>query len=144
MQTICTSVQTDNHSYTPSLNFYRPDPLPDAQPTVSKHWRKKPREIKTVIRNRNRKSHGDCHLPRHHLIAGKDWNGYRPGISFCCYRGDTAYYSSFYYPTGSGSWGGTAVRVRSPCPTVHTPVAVAINATAHVVIQFISVHRIWI
>jgi len=23
---------------TPSLNFYRPDVLPDAQPTVSKHW----------------------------------------------------------------------------------------------------------
>ena len=23
----------------PSLNFYKPDALPDAQPTVSKHWR---------------------------------------------------------------------------------------------------------
>ena len=38
MQTICTSLQTDNHD-TPSLNFYRPDALPDSQPTVSKHWR---------------------------------------------------------------------------------------------------------
>ena len=36
-QTICTSLQTDNHTITPSLNFYRPDALPDAQPTVSKH-----------------------------------------------------------------------------------------------------------
>jgi len=37
MQTICTSLQTDNHTNTSSLNFYRPDALPDAQPTVSKH-----------------------------------------------------------------------------------------------------------
>jgi len=29
--------QTDNHTNTSSLNFYRPDALPDAQPTVSKH-----------------------------------------------------------------------------------------------------------
>jgi len=37
MQTICTSLQTDNHTNnTSSLNFYRPDVLPDAQPTVSK------------------------------------------------------------------------------------------------------------
>jgi len=34
MQTICTSLQTDNHTNTLSLNFYRPDALPDAQPTV--------------------------------------------------------------------------------------------------------------
>jgi len=37
MQTICTSLQTDNDTNTPSLNLYRPDALPDAQPTVSKH-----------------------------------------------------------------------------------------------------------
>jgi len=37
--TICTSLQTDNHTNTSSLNFYRPDALPDAQPVVSKHWR---------------------------------------------------------------------------------------------------------
>jgi len=40
MQTICTSLQTDNHTNTSSVNFYRPDALPDAQPTVSKHWRR--------------------------------------------------------------------------------------------------------
>ena len=39
MQTICTSLQSDDHTNTPSLNFCRPDALPDAQPTVSKHWR---------------------------------------------------------------------------------------------------------
>ena len=39
MQTICTSHQTDNHTNISSLNFYRPDALPDAQPIVSKHWR---------------------------------------------------------------------------------------------------------
>jgi len=37
MQTICTSLQTDNHANTSSLSYYRPDALPDAQPTVSKH-----------------------------------------------------------------------------------------------------------
>jgi len=34
---ICISLQTNNHASTPSLSFYRPDALPAAQPTVSKH-----------------------------------------------------------------------------------------------------------
>jgi len=34
---VCTSLQTDNHASTPPLGFYRPDALPAAQPTVSKH-----------------------------------------------------------------------------------------------------------
>ena len=38
--TICTSLQTDNHTNTSSLNFYRLDALPDAQPTVSELWRR--------------------------------------------------------------------------------------------------------
>ena len=33
---VCTSLQTDNHTNTISLNLYRPDALPDAQTTVSK------------------------------------------------------------------------------------------------------------
>ena len=37
---VCTSLQTDNHASTSLLKFfYRPDALPAAQPTVSKHWR---------------------------------------------------------------------------------------------------------
>jgi len=36
---VCTSLQTDNHTSTPPLSFYRPDTLPAAQPTASKHWR---------------------------------------------------------------------------------------------------------
>ena len=39
MQTICTLLQADNHTNTSSLNFCRPDALPDAEPTVSTHWR---------------------------------------------------------------------------------------------------------
>jgi len=31
---VCTSLQTDNHSSTPPLNFYGPDALPAAQPTA--------------------------------------------------------------------------------------------------------------
>jgi len=35
---VCTSLQTDNHASTSPLSFfYRPDALPAAQPTVSKH-----------------------------------------------------------------------------------------------------------
>jgi len=37
MQIICISIQTGNHASTPSLSFYRPDALPAAQTTVSKH-----------------------------------------------------------------------------------------------------------
>jgi len=37
MKTICTSLQTDNHNNTSSRNFYRPNALSDARPTVSKH-----------------------------------------------------------------------------------------------------------
>ena len=48
MQIICTSLQTDNHASTSSLNFYRLDALPDAQQTVSKHWRQLCVDIKTV------------------------------------------------------------------------------------------------
>jgi len=39
MHIICTSLQTDNHASTSPLSFYRPDALPSAQPTSSKHWR---------------------------------------------------------------------------------------------------------
>jgi len=37
---VCTSLQTDNNASTPAPNhsvFYRPDALPAAQPTASKH-----------------------------------------------------------------------------------------------------------
>ena len=37
---VCTSLQTDNHASTSLYSvFYRPDALPAAQPTASKHWR---------------------------------------------------------------------------------------------------------
>jgi len=34
---VCTLLQTDDHTSTRPLSFYRPDALPAAQPTVSKH-----------------------------------------------------------------------------------------------------------
>jgi len=37
---VCTSLQTDNHASTPPLCFYRPDAIPAAQPTASKHCMK--------------------------------------------------------------------------------------------------------
>jgi len=38
---VCTSLQTNNHASIPQLSFYRPDDLPAAQPTASKHWRQR-------------------------------------------------------------------------------------------------------
>jgi len=38
---LCISLQTDNHARTPPLSFYRPDALPAAQPTATKHGRQK-------------------------------------------------------------------------------------------------------
>jgi len=37
VQIICTSLQTDNHASTSPFSFYRPDALPTAKPTASKH-----------------------------------------------------------------------------------------------------------
>jgi len=37
MQIICISLLTDNRASTSPLSFYRPDALPAAQPTASKH-----------------------------------------------------------------------------------------------------------
>jgi len=37
MQIIYNSLQTENHTSTSPLSFYRPDALPAAQPTASKH-----------------------------------------------------------------------------------------------------------
>jgi len=34
---VCTSLQTDNHTDTPPLCFYRPDALSAPKPTASKH-----------------------------------------------------------------------------------------------------------
>jgi len=34
---VCTLLHKDNHTNTPPLCFYRPDALPAAQPTASKH-----------------------------------------------------------------------------------------------------------
>ena len=36
---VCTLLQTDNHASAHHSVFYRPDALPAAQPTASKHWR---------------------------------------------------------------------------------------------------------
>jgi len=51
METICTTLQTDNYTSTPSLKFfYRPDALTDAQPTVAKHWRQYSMSIISIIK----------------------------------------------------------------------------------------------
>jgi len=34
---VCTALHTDSQTSTPPFSFYRPDALPAAQPTASKH-----------------------------------------------------------------------------------------------------------
>jgi len=47
---VCTSLQTDNHTSTSTLSFYRPDALPAAQPTASKQRRQT--KIAKIKRNK--------------------------------------------------------------------------------------------
>jgi len=56
---VCTSLQTDNHSSTLPLSFYRPDALPAAQPTASKHW---------TCRTWNKIKYNKCFLALIYLI----------------------------------------------------------------------------
>jgi len=44
-----TDIQTDSHTDTSSLSFYRPDALPDAGPTVSTHSRQYSRNTILLI-----------------------------------------------------------------------------------------------
>ena len=48
---VCTSLQTDNHARTLPLSLYRPDALPAAQPTASKHWRQTTPHIAANIKD---------------------------------------------------------------------------------------------
>jgi len=50
MQIICTSLQTDNHTSSSLLSFYKPDALPAAQPTASAHFRQELNEWEDVGR----------------------------------------------------------------------------------------------
>ena len=62
MQTVCTSLQTDNHTNTSSLNFYKLNSLPDAQPCQSTEGKERAIwNYKQIMR------HFRCHL----LVAPK-------------------------------------------------------------------------
>jgi len=54
MQTICSSLQTDNHTNTSSLNFYSPDALPD--PPTNSVKALKAHGIKGMVKKVNKKS----------------------------------------------------------------------------------------
>jgi len=53
---VCTSLQTDNHASNTPLSFYRPDALPAAQPTTSKHYFAAYSSEKNVIKTSVRRS----------------------------------------------------------------------------------------
>jgi len=54
---VCTSLQTDNHASTPPLSFYRPDALPAAQQTASKHSKQTTNEITDQIPPAHERKH---------------------------------------------------------------------------------------
>jgi len=65
MQTICTSLQTDNYTNTPPLNFYRLDALPDAQPTSESYSAK---IIRTLLET-NWREPANCWMPVKALLS---------------------------------------------------------------------------
>ena len=76
---VCTSLQTDNHASILPQVFYRPDALPAAQPTASKHWRNSSEGI--TIRNNA------------HVCVSASYISWRRGTahicccaSYCCSR----------------------------------------------------------
>jgi len=74
IQTISTSLQADNHTKTSLLNFYRPDPVPDAKLTVSRHWRQLQLHFYQVL-----------------LISVKIWQSYCQTIGVQFLSGYTVY-----------------------------------------------------
>ena len=71
MQTICTSLQTDNQASTPPLSFLQAGCLPAAQPTASNHWRHMLYEENNLLSQRWKigKVLGiNCSLPSRHLV----------------------------------------------------------------------------
>jgi len=59
MQIICTSLQTHNHANTSSLNFYKPDALPDAQPTCVKAPKAENTNFKKLIKSTSKSNFGN-------------------------------------------------------------------------------------
>ena len=50
---VCTSLQTDNQAHIPLHSvIYRPDALPAAQPTASKHWRQSTEDWNCFLKKR--------------------------------------------------------------------------------------------
>ena len=59
---VSTLLQADNHTPAPHRSvFYRPDALPAAQPTVSKHWRTQHSINKQVDITKQKKTHTTCY-----------------------------------------------------------------------------------
>jgi len=89
---VCTSLQTDNHASAPPLSFYRPDAVPVAQPTASKHWRHWPcsnQSISPALRADSSKpavsllwDRWTDTIPLHRHLAGSAENVHRSG-RFC-------------------------------------------------------------
>ena len=69
---VCTSLQTDNHASTPPLeSFYRPDALPAAQTTLSKHWRQnKTNQTPTITVSKQKRHKNASFLSQEQRLEG--------------------------------------------------------------------------
>jgi len=102
MQTICTSLQTDNHTNTSSLSFYRPDALPDAQPTVSKHWRQPNKHTRKILQNDyTQKCKNSLHVQ---LLPCSQTRPSTSGVAVDTVKAVTAIFRTNTAPNATGGW----------------------------------------
>ena len=69
---LCTLLQTDNHTSTHHSVFYRPDALPVAQPTASKHWRHRGHNLPINLAVRTLGLFSCCHF----ITVFRSWQKY--------------------------------------------------------------------
>jgi len=77
---VCTLLQTDNHTSTSPLSFYRPDALTAAQPTASKHWRPHRHRIDKYLDRRRPVATAAGHVSADHFQKSKSQDGGLPEL----------------------------------------------------------------
>jgi len=84
MQIICTSFQTDNHASTLPLSFYRPDALPAAQSTASKHcWAQRESLTDTILKRQLEYTKQELRIYIHYLVAGTKYTNFPSRSQWC-------------------------------------------------------------
>jgi len=116
---VCTLLQTDNHANTSSLSFYRPDALPAAQPTASKHWRHHRHHhhyvdiLVSPLQNRKSQLHGIYFVSAAVAIdsshvsvpSSASWSSFSPPSNFVNGHASTMWFTVCRWPQSQeGDW----------------------------------------